>query len=148
MRLWRDNSKAMLDKDTAVDSEISGLLEWFICECISYGPKELGGWWSDGIIQLEITTYNDQSFRLLGVTWIDCHGVAPFEIDLQMNQHDDEYFAKTIFRIGMRDEQGLPKLSGETRNINRLIEHRPLCNNAWAMAIELTPPEDRARTKR
>ncbi len=86
--------------------EMRGLLEFYICGCIPYGPKNLGGWWSDGVIHLEISEAAPDSFTLLGVTWIDSLGISPFEIDLKLDPHDDVYFARTVFRIGMLDHYG------------------------------------------
>jgi hypothetical protein len=148
LRVWRDNPQAVLEDGRDVEREIYGLLEWYICECIQYGPNNLGGWWSDGVIFLEISEPETDRLKLIGVTWIDCHGVAPFEIDVEMGQPTDDYFAKTIFRIGMLDDQGRPEICDRDRLPSRLLEKRPRYNPDWAMAVELTPPDKRDRTNR
>jgi hypothetical protein len=130
----------VLETGRSVEREIYLLLEWYICECILYGPHNLGGWWSDGVIHLEITEYEDDHFKLLGVTWIDCKGIAPFEIDIELGPSDDSYFIKTIFRIGMLDHDGRPKLCDRERSPEHLLAKRPRCDHDWAMAVELTPP--------
>ncbi len=148
LKLWDVDPAATVDDGTAVTQEIRSLLEWYICGCIPYGPNALGGWWSDGVIHLEITKRRDGGFKLLGVTWIGCDGLAPFKIDVDLALDDDWYFAKTIFRIGLTDERGLPKLSDSRRNVARVLESRPRSNGDWAMAVELTPPENRDETSR
>jgi hypothetical protein len=122
------------------EREICSLVEWYICECIQYGPAKIGGWWSDGIVHLEITEVAQNSFKLLGVTWIDCHGVAPFEIDLELVETDDQYFAKTVVRLGTLDDRGLPKLFHRRIDPRSIVQARPRENRDWAMAVELTPP--------
>jgi len=107
LRLWRDDSDAVADDDRTVVQEIYGLLEFYICECIAYGPNNLGSWWSDGVIHLEIDNPTKDQFKLLGVTWIDCHGIAPFENDVELDAQNATRFAKTVFRIGMLDNQGV-----------------------------------------
>ncbi|MCS7471472.1 hypothetical protein NZK35_32900 [Stieleria sp. ICT_E10.1] len=124
--------------------EICGLLEFYICGCIHYGPNNLGGWWSDGVIQLEIANPKPDRFKLLGVTWIDSLGIAPFEIDLELDPNDETYFAKTIFRIGMLDNHGLPTVCSRNLTPSRVLETRPRYNRDWAMAVELTPPAQNA----
>ena len=148
LRVWRDNPHAVLTNGRNVEREIYGLLEWYICQCIEYGPNNLGGWWSDGVIYLEISQTETDTFKLLGVTWIDCHGVAPFEIDLDIGTLNDTFFAKTVFRIGMLDSQGQPRICDRDRSPTRLLEKRPRRNRDWAMAAELTPPDERDRTRR
>lgn len=122
-----------------------GLLEWYICDCLAYGPRNLGGWWSDGVVYLEIRQIEADTFKLLGTTWIDCHGIAPFEIDVELDPVADDYFAKTIFRIGMLDYDGRPKLCDRDRSPSHLLEKRPRHNREWAMAVELTPPSGQSK---
>jgi hypothetical protein len=140
LRIWRDDPNSLTINGRTVEQEIRGLLEWYICECIAYGPNNLGGWWSDGIIHLEINQTAQGIFKLLGVTWIDCHGIAPFEIDVELNPTDDSHFAKTIFRIGMLDDRGCPKVFNRRVDAGYILEMRPRQNRDWAMAVELTPP--------
>lgn len=108
---------------------------------MAYGPENLRGWWSDGIVHLEIAPLGEGKFKLLGVTWIDCHGISPFEIDVELDPADDKYFAKTLFRIGMIDDQGNPKLCDCNLAVGRVLEQRPRYNRNWAMAVELTSHE-------
>ncbi len=124
------------DNRTVVQ-ELRDLLEWYICECIPYGPDNLGGWWSDGVIHLDIENPTMDRFRLLGVTWIDCHGIAPFEIDVELDPQNDTHFAKTVFRIGMLDDQRRPLVCNRNLLPTRVLENRPRYNRDWAMAVEL-----------
>jgi hypothetical protein len=139
LRLWRADPSSVATNDRTVEQEICALLEWYICECIPYGPSNLGGWWSDGVIHLEIQQTAPEVFKLVGVTWIDCHGVTPFEIDVELVPTNDRNFAKTIFRIGMLEDGGCPKLSDSRMDARRLLAMRPQQNGDWAMAVELTP---------
>jgi hypothetical protein len=118
------------------------LLEFYICGCIPYGPKNLGGWWSDGVIHLEIAEPKPDRITLLGVTWIDSLGISPFEIDLELDPNDDRYFAKTVFRIGMIDDFGSPTVCNRNLAPTRVLEKRPRYNRDWAMAVELTPTQN------
>jgi hypothetical protein len=68
-----------------LDQEIRRLVEFYIGDCLGYGPKELCGWWSDGVIHLEIINPSSDQFKLIGVTWIDSHGITPFEIDIDLD---------------------------------------------------------------
>ena len=133
---------AIVEGERTLFQEICGLLEFYICGCISYGPKHLGGWWSDGVVYLEITEPNPDRFTLLGVTWIDSLGIAPFEIDVELDPHDDMYFAKTVFRIGIVDNHGHPLVCNRNLAPTRVLEMRPRYNWDWAMAVELTLPRD------
>jgi hypothetical protein len=125
---------AIVEGDRTLFQEICGLLEFYICGCIPYGPKNLGGWWSDGVIHLEISEAAPNLFTLLGVTWIDSLGIAPFD------PLDDVYFAKTVFRIGMLDNHERPMVCDRNLAPTRVLEMRPRYNRDWAMAVELTPP--------
>lgn len=140
LRIWRDDPNAVVAGDRTVVQEICGLLEWYICECIAYGPNNLGGWWSDGVIHLEIDNPTTERFKLLGVTWIDCRGIAPFEIDIELDPQNDTHFANTIFRIGMLDDQRHPLICPQNLGPSRVLEDRPRYNRDWAMAVELTQP--------
>jgi len=120
------------------------LLEFYICGCIAYGPKNLGGWWSDGVVHLEIENSKPDRFKLLGVTWIDSMGIVPFEIDLDLHPNDDKYFAKTVFRIGMLDDCGRPMVCNRNLAHTRVLENRPRYDRDWAIAIELTPETQNA----
>ena len=139
--MWLNDPNAVLTNGRSVEREIYGLLEWYICECIPYGPHNLGGWWSDGVIHLEIEKTATNTFKLLGVTWIDCHGVAPFEIDVELCPTSDHEFARTIFRIGLLDVGRHPKICNANLAPTRVLEMRPRYNRDWAMAVELTPPK-------
>jgi hypothetical protein len=138
--MWRGDPNALTINHRPVEQEIRSLLEWYICECLSYGPDSLESWWSDGVIHLEIHETAPDSFKLLGVTWIDCLGTAPFEIDVELNSRDDSHFAKTVFRIGVLNDWGCPKIVDRRLNARSVLESRPRRNCDWAMAVELTPP--------
>lgn len=144
MRIWRVDPNATLEDGRILLNEICGLLEFYICGCIPYGPKNLGGWWSDGVIHLEVAEPERDRFTLLGVTWIGSLGLAPFEIDLELDPNDDIYFAKTVFRIGTLDNNGLPTVAERSLAPIRVLETRPRYNRDWAMAVELTPPPKNA----
>lgn len=136
---WRDTPPdATVDDGPTLLQEICGLLEFYICSCIHYGPDNLGGWWSDGVIHLEITNPEPFRFKLLGVTWIDSFGIAPFEIDLELDPNDEQYFARTIFRMGTLDKNGRPSVCNCNFASTRVIETRPRYNRDWAMAVVLT----------
>jgi hypothetical protein len=140
LRMWRGDPNAIAASGRTVEQEIAFLLEWYICECIPYGPANLSEWWSDGVEKLEITQTAEDSFNLLGVTWIGSLGNAPFEIDVKLNPADDHYFAKTIFRIGTLDERGRPTAFHHRVSREWILGNRPRDNRVWAMAVELTPP--------
>ena len=145
LRVWRDDATALVGEDQTVTQKICGTLEWYICECIPYGPADIGSWWSDGIIDLHIARTGVDEFKLLGLTWVDSLGTAPFEIDLHLGLPNDPYFAKTIFRLGMRDDQGKPKICDRNLAAGRVLNNRPQYNRDWAMAVELTPPARQER---
>ncbi len=142
LRAWRDDPNALIGDHRTVEQEICGLLEWYICECIEYGPDSLGGWWSDGVIYLQIEQPSTDTFKLLGVTWIDCKGLSPFDIDVVLDPNRDDHFAKCIFRIGMLDDKGQPFLCDRDRSPHRVLDKRPRYNRGWAMAVELAPPNE------
>jgi hypothetical protein len=144
LRTWRITPEATVENGRTLIQEICGLLEFYICGCITYGQKNLGGWWSDGVIHLEISEPERDRFTLLGVTWIDSLGIAPFEIDLELDPNDDTYFAKTVFRLGMLDDYGRPAVCNRNLAPARVLEIRPRYNRDWAMAVELTPPATNA----
>ena len=146
LRDWRVDPDATLDCGRTLLEEICGLLEFYICGCIWYGPKNLGGWWSDGVIHLEVSEPALDHFKLLGVTWIDSLGISPFEIDLELNPNDDTYFAKTVFRIGTLDSYGRPSVCDRNLVPMRVLETRPRYNRDWAMAVELTAPRNMTQT--
>jgi len=125
-----------------LDQEIRLLLEFYICDCLGYGPKDLCGWWSDGVIHLEIINPSSDQFKLIGVTWIDSHGITPFEIDIDLDPADDHCFARTVFRIGKRDGQGRPALCSQDLALSRILEGRPTQDKDWAMAVELAKPAE------
>jgi hypothetical protein len=140
LRLWRDDSRAVTTNDRPVHEEIRSLLEWYLCECIRYGQGILRDWWSDGVIHLEITQLTLDSFKLLGVTWIACLGITPFEIDVELYPLDDNCFAKTTFRLGTLDDHGRPILFDRDSSPVSVLEKRPRHHRDWAIAVELTPP--------
>jgi hypothetical protein len=140
LRTWHATSSTLADGHRTLLQDICGLLEFYICGCIPYGPKDLGGWWSDGVVHLEISEPKPGRFNLLGVTWIDSLGMAPYEVDLELDPNDDIYFAKTIFRIGIRDNAGRPMVCDRNFQPTRVLENRPRYNRDWAMAVELTRP--------
>lgn len=140
LRNWRVDPDATLECGRTLLEEICGLLEFYICGCISYGPKSVGGWWSDGVVHLEISEQMPDHFKLLGVTWIDSLGISPFEIDVELDPNDDIYFAKTVFRIGTLDSYGRPSVCNRNLVPKSVLELRPRINRDWAMAVELTAP--------
>jgi hypothetical protein len=140
LRDWRVAPDATLDCGRTLLEEIRGLLEYYICGCLSYGPKNLCGWWSDGVIHLEISERVRDHFKLLGVTWIDSLGISPFEIDVELDPNNNKYFAKTVFRIGTLDSYGRPSVCDRNLATMRVLELRPRYNRDWAMAVELTAP--------
>jgi hypothetical protein len=143
LRVWCEKHDAIISGNRTVHQEISALLEWYICECIAYSPdKRMGGWWSDGVIILQIEQTGDNAFNLLGVTYIGCQGIAPFDIDVVLASDSDNYFAKCLFRIGALDPEGRPMICDSRRAAARILEMRPRETRDWAMAVELTPPTE------
>jgi hypothetical protein len=138
LRTWRVAPDTAVENGRTLFQEICGVLDRYICGCIPYGPKNLGGWWSDGVIHLDIVNSEADRFTLLGVTWIDSLGIAPFEIDLELDPNDDAYFAKTVFRIGVLDDFGHPTVCNRNLAPTRVLENRPQHNRDWAMAVELS----------
>jgi hypothetical protein len=138
LRLWRDDPKAVIENGVGVEVEIAKLLEWYIDNCLAHGGY-LGDWWCDGIVCLDIRQDGGKCFKLVGVSWIGCEGIVPFEIDVELLPGIDTHFAKTVFRIGTIDEDGRPKIFDRRFDAGRLIERRPRNNCDWAMAVELTP---------
>lgn len=78
LRKWQVAPDTIGEDNRTLFQEICGLLEFYICDCISYGPNNLVGWWSDGVIHLEIANPEADRFTLVGVTWIDSLGIALF----------------------------------------------------------------------
>jgi hypothetical protein len=140
LKAWRGDPSSHSASGRPVEQEIRSLLEWYICECLTYGPSKLRGWWSDGVIRLEIRLTATNCFKLLGVTWIGSQGLAPFEIDVELNPKDDSRFARTIFRFATLDEHNRPMVFGRRIDSGHILETRPHENRDWAMAVELTPP--------
>ena len=68
----------MTEGDQTVEREIYGLLERYICECLTHGPDNLSHRWSDGVTHLAITHTGIDTFKFLVVSWIDSRGTAPF----------------------------------------------------------------------
>ena len=91
------------------------------------------------MIHLEITHFAPEGFKLLGVTWIGCEGLAPFEIDVELSPADDRSFAKTTFRIGRCDDLGRPMVDDARTPAHHVLIGRPRHNRDWAIAIELNP---------
>jgi hypothetical protein len=91
---------------------------------------------------LQIHKTSPDELKLLGVTWIGCLGISPFEIDVELIPGIDTHFATTIFRIGILDDFGRPKILDRRMNPRRALEMRPSQNRHWAMAVELTPLSD------
>ena len=141
LRDWQASADTDLESGRGLNQQIRNLLEFYICECISYGLKELCGWWSDGVIHLEISELFPNHFKLIGVTWIDSKGLAPFEIDIIMEPDDWNNFSRTIFRIGKRDTQGWPILCSRDLSTSRILDQRPKHDRDWAMAVELDRPQ-------
>jgi hypothetical protein len=140
LKVWREDAASHSASGGSVEQEIRSLLEWYICECLTYGPSNLRGWWSDGVIRLEIRLTATDCFKLLGVTWIGCEGLAPFEIDVELDAKDNSRFARTILRIGTLDEHNRPMVFGRKIDAGHILQTRPVENRDWAMAVELTPP--------
>jgi hypothetical protein len=140
LRLWRDDPHTITANGQTVEQEIADLLEPYIDECLSYGPNDLRGWFSDGVAYLEVAQVALEIFKLVGVTWIEYDSLAPFEFEIQLRPTDDSHFAKTIFRIGQRDKLGRRMLANSGVAARLLVESRPRSNSEWAMAVELTPP--------
>jgi hypothetical protein len=140
LRAWSRDLNAVVADGRTVMQEICSLLEWYVCECIQYGPGNLREWWSDGVVKLCITQTASEAFKLLVVTWIGSLGRAPFEIDVELNPADNQHFANTVFRIGTLDDHGKPRVFGRRIAEESILEKRPRRDRDWAMAVELTPP--------
>lgn len=124
----------MTEGDQTVEREIYGLLERYICECLTYGPDNLSHWWSDGVTHLAITHTGIDTFKFLVVSWIDSLGTAPFEIGVELSPPDGLHFTKTTFHIGMLDEKRVPYLCDRNLVWFRVLATRPQCNRDRAIA--------------
>ena len=136
----------MFEDGGTLEREINWLLEYYIGECLQYAPANMGDWWSDGVVCLEISQLGAEKFELIGVTWIGCDGIAPFEFIVQTDPTSDDYFVKSVFRIGTLDGWGRPIIFNHKIPASEIIGRRPRYNRDWAMAVELTPPEERGET--
>lgn len=139
LRRWSDDPTTIAAGGRTCEQEVASLLEWFICESVGHDPTgRLKDWWSDGVVELQIDQQSSDSYKLAGVTWIGSDGLAPFEIDVKLNPKTDRYFANCVFRLGLLDQSGRPAVCEP----GRPIEIRTRQNRDWAMAVELTPPEE------
>tara|TARA_A100001391_G_C5033392_1_gene268933 strand:- start:48 stop:569 length:522 start_codon:yes stop_codon:yes gene_type:complete len=139
LRRWSSDPSATEIGGQTYEQKIALLLEWFICECVGHEPTgKLRNWWSDGVIELRISQQSRDNYNLAGVTWIGSDGLAPFDIDVKLNPENDRCFANCIFRLGLLDHFGLPALCEP----GHPVEIRARRNRDWAMAFELTPPEE------
>lgn len=149
LRTWDTHFRAdNADGVAAAQQQIKEILEWFICECLSHDPSSLlGGWWSDGVTHLRIGRQNNRKHTLRGTTWIATDGIAPFDFDLTLADHDGQRFDRKLFRIGLLDVHGTPVLCDSGWAVERVLELCPRYNRDWAMAVELTPSAKRDRTR-
>jgi hypothetical protein len=122
------------------------LLEAFLCDSFSYYSKAAKqGWWSDGVMDLRVQRIGKAAFRVIGLTWWSDrkamnHWVAPFETEFYFDAEGSLDFTRTVVRFGSRDKEGIIRSSC---SIHPRLRHedRPIVDSNWAMAIELTPPE-------
>jgi hypothetical protein len=143
LRIWSDAPHCLTANGQPVEREIGFLLPLFICECLHYDPtKRLGSWWSDGVVRLRIEQLSQAAYKLIGVTWIGSEGFAPFEIDVELAPEIDTHFIKCIFRIGLLDDDGRPFVCNPKLIADDILDARPRSNRDWAMAVELTPPNE------
>lgn len=119
-----------------------------MCDSFAYsseGAKD--GWWSDGILDLHIDHFSATAFLVFGSTWWAGHNVAkqsigPFEIEFYFNGVGNLDFARTIVRFGLVDENGNIKRSSCSLHPRIRNNGRAIRNSDWAMAIELSLPEN------
>jgi hypothetical protein len=142
LRIWQGDRQAMIDAERPIMQEICMLVEGYIGECLAFGSDAVRGWWSDGVMCLEIQELATGCFKLYGVSWIGTSTVAPFEIDVDLLPENDTHFARTVFRIGTLDKDGHPTQIAGTADPRVLLRDRPRFNSDWAVAIELTAPTD------
>ena len=141
--MLRESPTAVLEDGRTVEREVCKLLDCYIGECLQYGRNNLPDWWSDDIVYLVISQVCSEKFKLLGVSWIGCEGIAPFEFIVELNPSNDDYFVKTVFRIGTLDEHGHPTIFNHRIPATCILESRPRYNRDWVMAVELTPRDAR-----
>jgi hypothetical protein len=139
LRLWQTDPQAKSCFDLPVEKAIGELLECYICDCLDDSGRAPKGWWSDGVISLKIDQRSHQAFNLLGVTWIDCFGLAPFQIDVELSPAIDSHFVKTVFRLGTLDSAGSPTIFTRQALVSEILAARPCRDKDWAVAVELTP---------
>lgn len=139
---WRAAAAGNAEDVQSLIEGICGPIEYYICDCLRYGPKSMTGWWSDGVLLLEVFEIEPDGFKLMGVTWIDSEGLAPFEFDLWIAPNNHRRFAKTVFRIGMLDASGQAFLCDRNLAAIEVLENRPRFNHGWAMAVELTGSQE------
>ena len=106
LRIWRGDPNALTANGRNVGQELSSCWNGTFATVFRTARtiSAAGGPMASSIWRL--ARPRETFFKLLGVTWIDCHGIAPFEIDVELDPADECHFAKTIFRIGMLDDQG------------------------------------------
>jgi hypothetical protein len=142
LRIWQSDRQAIIEAERSITQEICTLVDGFIGECLAYGPDTVRGWWSDGVMCLEIQELAKDCFKLYGVSWMGISTVAPFEIDVDLLPEKDTHFARTVFRIGTLDKDGHPSSIAGTADPRVVLRDRPRCNGDWAVAIELISPNE------
>jgi hypothetical protein len=140
--------KSLLEQDrssvTANQSDVAGLIEYYLCEVFKYkNSAPSSGWWCDGVVELSISQPSDHSFLIVGVAyWAESSRspfyLAPFEMDFELTMLDAIQTERIIVRFGSLDHTGQIKRNSLRTSTWLLVQRRPKRNEDWAFAVEIT----------
>ena len=145
--IWSRDRKQLFGDGRSVEQHIASWLEPFLCDSFAYSPEGAKqGWWSDGVVDLQIDRFAATAFLLWGSAWWAGHDVnkqwvAPFEIEFYFTVEGSLDFSRTIVRFGGADVNGDIVRSSMSLHPRIRNNGQPSKNSHWAMAIELTPPK-------
>ena len=139
--LWRWKFAEHDERDSILsDSKFASMLEfWFPFSDIEFTRKR--GIWCDGVPLLEIKELNRASFLISGVGYFP-HDFTPFEVEFHFNNRRDLKPDLVVFRFGLLDHDGALRLIRNNRHPSHIMHLRPKTNSEWAIAVELTEPDN------
>ena len=146
---WSCDLEAVVEDDDGrrIDQHLAFLLEWFLCDALKHSSAGArGGWWSDGVISLQIKRLTPTSFRMTGTTfWAAGKGrndwVAPFDVEFSFPAIDSVEWTGIIVRFGWLGHDGEIVQSIGCIHPRERWPDKVIRDSEWAMAIELTPPQ-------
>lgn len=140
--------KSLLEQDrssvTANQSDLAGLIEYYLCEVFKYkNSAPSSGWWCDGVVELTISQPADQSFQIVGAAyWAESSRspfyLAPLELEFKLPFQGATQAEQIIVRFGSLDRSGQIKRSSIETSTWLLVQRRPERNEDWAFAVEVT----------